>query len=167
MCSDLRADRSRVVGIALRKGCQQRIYGRVIAESLANVNVAVYVTGSKHEAPAQLKRIGAQAMLPEAALLRAPARLRVVGAKHMQNVGRLETRGTIGAPIRINQQRKRDAGLLAKQAGVASVAKTDSGEIGALGPEFVFMVAQLRNMLAAKDSTVMTQEHDNGGTAFP
>ena len=102
MCSDLRADRSRVVGIALRKGCQQRIYGRVISESLANVNVAVYVTGSKHEAPAQLKRIGAQTMLSMACGCRARPGFRVVTSKKMQQVRRLEAGHAIREPIRID-----------------------------------------------------------------
>jgi hypothetical protein len=131
------------------------------------MRVEINVAGAENETAAKLKRIRAQAMLPMAGCGRARPGFRVVTSKKMQQVRRLEAGRTIREPIRIYQQRKRDSGLLAKQAGVASVAKTDSGEIGALGPEFIFMVAQLRNMLAAKDSTVMAEEHDNGGSAFP
>ncbi len=105
------------------------------------MRIEIDVAGTENETAAELKRIRAQAMLSMA--------------------------GAVREPLRIYQQRKRDSGLLAKESSVASVAKTDGGEIGALGPEFIFMIAQLRNMLAAKNSTVMAEEHDNGGTAFP
>jgi hypothetical protein len=125
------------------------------------------VAGTEDETAAELKRIRAQAMLPMAGCGRARPGFRVVASKKMQQVRRLEAGRAIREPLRIDQQRKRDSGLLAKQAGVAGVAKTDSGEIGALGAEFIFMIAQLRNMLAAEDSTVMAEEHDDGGSTFP
>ena len=131
------------------------------------MRVEIDVAGTENETAAELKRIRAQAMLSMASGRRARPGFRVVTSKKMQQVRRLEAGRAIREPIRIHQQRKRDAGLLTKEAGIASVAKTDGGEIGALGAEFFFVVAQLRNMLAAKDSTVMAQEHDNRGTAFP
>jgi hypothetical protein len=131
------------------------------------MRVEIDVAGTENETAAELKRIRAQAMLPMAGCGRARPGFRVVTSEKMQQVRRLESGGAIREPLRIYQQRKRDSGLLAKEAGVASVAKTDGGEIGALRAEFIFMVAQLRNMLAAKDSTVMAEEHDNGGTTFP
>ncbi len=131
------------------------------------MRVEIDVAGTENETAAELKRIRAQAMLPMAGRGRARPGFGVVTSKKMQQVRRLEAGRAIRQPLRIYQQRKRDSGLLAKEAGVASVAKTDGGEIGALGPEFIFMVAQLRNMLAAKDSTVMAEEHDNGGSTFP
>jgi hypothetical protein len=131
------------------------------------MRVEIDVAGTENETSAELKRIRAQAMLPMAGRRRPRPGFRVVTSKEMQQVRRLEAGRAIREPLRIYQQRKRDSSLLAKEAGVAGVAKTDGGEIGALGTEFVFMIAQLRNMLAAKDSTVMAQEHDNGGSAFP
>ena len=131
------------------------------------MRVEIDVAGTENETCAELKRIRAQAMLSMAGGRRTRPGFRVVTSKKMHQVRRLEAGCAIREPIRIYQQRKRDTGLLAKEAGVAGVAKTDSGEIGALGPEFIFMVAQLRNMLAAKDSTVMAEEDDNGGSTFP
>ena len=131
------------------------------------MRVEIDVAGAENETAAELKRIRAQAMLPMASCGRARSGFRVVTSKKMQQIRRLEAGRAIREPLRIYQERKRDSGLLAKLAGVAGVAKTDGGEIGALGPEFIFMVTQLRNMLAAKDSTVMAEEHDNGGTMFP
>lgn len=131
------------------------------------MRVKIDVAGTENETAAELKRIRAQAMLSMAGGGRARPGFGVVTSKQMQQIRRLEAGSAKREPIRIDQQRKSDSGLLTKQAGVAGVAKTDSSEIGALGPEFILMVTQLRNMLAAKDSTVMAQEHDNGGTTFP
>jgi hypothetical protein len=131
------------------------------------MRVEIDVAGTENETAAELKRIRTQAMLPMAGGRSARPGFRVVTSKKMQEIRRLEAGRAIRQPLRIYQQRKCDSGLLAKEAGVASVAKTDGGEIGTLGPEFIFMVTQLRNMLAAKDSTVMAEEHDNGGTTFP
>jgi hypothetical protein len=131
------------------------------------MRVEIDVAGTENETAAELKGIRAQAMLPMAGCCSARPGFRVVTSKQVQKIRRLEAGRAIREPLRIYQQRKRDSGLLAKKAGVARIAKTDGGEIGAFGPEFIFMVAQLRNMLAAKDSTVMAQEHDDGGTTFP
>jgi hypothetical protein len=106
-------------------------------------------------------------MLPMTRGGSARPRLGVVTAQKMQKVRRLQSDGSICKALRIHQQRKCDPGLLAKERGVAHIAKTDRSEIGALGPELLLMVAQLRNMLAAEDSTVMAEEDDNGGAAFP
>jgi hypothetical protein len=131
------------------------------------MRVEIDVAGTENETAAELKWIRTQAMLSMAGGSSARPGFRVVTSKKVQQIRRLEAGRAVREPLRIYQQRKRDSGLLAKQAGVASVAKTDGCEIGALGPEFIFMIAQLRNMLAAKDSTVMAEEHDNGGTTFP
>ncbi len=73
----------------------------------------------------------------------------------------------VGDPFAIDQQRKRDAGLLAKPAGIVHVAQSDRRQPGSGLLEFGFVFAQLRDMLAAEDSTVMPQKDDYGGTALP
>ena len=91
------------------------------------MRVAIDVAGTENETAAELKRIRAQAMLPMAGCGRTHPSFRVVTSKKMQQVRRLESGRAIREPLRIYQQRKSDSGLLAKQAGVASVAKTNSG----------------------------------------
>jgi hypothetical protein len=85
----------------------------------------------------------------------------------MQKIRRLEAGGAIREPSLVHQQRKRYSSLLAKEAGIAHIAETDRSEIGALGSQLLLMVAQLRDMLAAEDSSVVSQEDDHGGPAFP
>ena len=69
--------------------------------------------------------------------------------------------GTIRLPLLVNQQRKRNAGLFAEDAGVAQIAQTNGGEARPLLLEFLLVFAQLRNVLAAKNSAVMAKKgHD-------
>ena len=52
--------------------------------------------------------------------------------------------GTIRLPPLVDQQRKRNAGLFAEDAGVAQIAQTNGGEARPLLPEFPLVFAQLR-----------------------
>ncbi len=131
------------------------------------MSVEIDVAGTENETPSELKRVRAQLMLPMPACLRARPRFRIVTSKQMQKVRRLQACGAIREPLLVDQQRKRDSSLLAKQARVAHIAKADSREIGALGSELPLMVAQLRNMLAAEDSSVVAKEDDHRRAAFP
>jgi hypothetical protein len=131
------------------------------------MSVVVNVAGTEHETAAELKRVRAQLVLPMAGRLRARPGPGVVTSKQMQKIRRLEAGGAIREPSLVHQQRKRYSSLLAKEAGIAHIAETDRSEIGALGSQLLLMVAQLRDMLAAEDSSVVSQEDDHGGPAFP
>ncbi len=131
------------------------------------MSVEIDVAGTENETAAELKGIRAQAMLSMAGGRGARPGFRIVTAKQVQKIRRFEAGRTIREPLRIYQERKCDSSLLAKEASVTKIAKTDCGKIDALGAEFIFMVAQLRNMLAAEDSTVVAEEDDSGGAAFP
>jgi len=71
-----------------------------------------------------------------------------------------ESRSTICLPLVVNQERERDARILAKYSGVVCVAQTDSSQTSAFVAECLLVVAQLRNVLAAEDSAVVTEECD-------
>jgi hypothetical protein len=75
--------------------------------------------------------------------------------------------GTICLPFSIDQKWKCDSSLLAKEFGISCVAQTDGGQPNALVLECRFVVAQLRNMLAAEDSSVVAKEGDHRRLAGP
>ena len=131
------------------------------------MSVEVDVAGTENETPTELKRIRAQPMLPMAGCGSAGPGFRIVTSKQVQKIRRLEAGSTIRTAILVNEQRKCDSSLLAKEASVTNIAKTDCGKIDALGAELILMIAQLRNMLAAEDSAVVAEEDDSGGAAFP
>ena len=78
-----------------------------------------------------------------------------------------ETHSTICLPLGINQKRERDSRLLAKDLGVVCVAQADGGQSSAFIAECLFLVAQLRDVLAAEDSSVVAKEGDHCGVVGP
>ena len=71
-----------------------------------------------------------------------------------------QPRRTVGLPPLVDQQWKCDAALLAKYLGIAQVAEANGGHRSPFATERLFMVAQLRDVLAAEDSAVVTKECD-------
>ena len=72
-----------------------------------------------------------------------------------------QANSAICTPLGIDQKGKRDSGPLAKGLGVVSVAQSDGGQPGAFCAECLFVVAQLRDVLAAEDSSVVAKEGDH------
>src|SRR5258708_15371264 len=62
---------------------------------------------------------------------------------------------------------KRDTGILPEQTCVMTVPQSDGGKRGTLLAEGLLAFAQLRDVLAAKDSSVVPQEYDYGGRGGP
>src|SRR6476661_4756716 len=106
-------------------------------------------------------------MLPESPALRTLPRLRVVRAQQVHQVGSLQTGGAIGPSFFVNQQWELDPGLFAKLLSVLCVAQADDGQLRASAVELSLMLAQLRDVLAAKDSTIVAKENDYGQVRFP
>jgi hypothetical protein len=119
------------------------------------------------EACAQLEGILPEAVLAVAGSLGTMPRFGVLAAEEMEHVPRTQSRSFVSGPFGIDQQRERDAGLLAKQAGIVQVAQSDGSQRGSGLLELVFVFAQLRDMLAAEDSAIVSQEDKYGGLSLP
>jgi len=119
------------------------------------VREAIHLARAEHEAAAQLERILPQVMLPVAGRSRTLARGLVFGAQQVQQVGAAKPNRPVGDALFVNQQRKPDAGLIAKDARIIPVTESDSSQIGAQLAEGGLVFAQLRDVLAAKDSPVV------------
>jgi len=78
-----------------------------------------------------------------------------------------QTCSTICLPLGINQKWEHDSSLLAKDLGVVCVAQADGGQPSAFIAECLFVVAQLRDVLAAEDSSVVAKEDDHCGLVGP
>lgn len=139
----------------------------VIAERLADVDETVDISWSEHEAAAKLERVFAQTVLARADQLGAFARLHVVAAKKVQQVGLFQAEFAISHALIVNEQRKGDVVFLAEEAGVIDVAQADGGHAGSALLELVKMLAQLRDVLAAEDSTIVPEKDDHRGRVSP
>jgi hypothetical protein len=131
------------------------------------VDENVAISRRKDEAGAELERILPEPVLPVAGGPRADPRRGVVAAKEVEQVRRVQSRGFVRRPPGIDQQWERDAGLVAKQSGIVHVPEPDRGQSGAGLFELVVVLAQLRDMLAAEDSAVVSQKDNHGGTFLP
>lgn len=143
------------------QGGQQIFWLGVVAEGFAHMGKAIDVAGSKHKTATELEWIFSQAMLAHSDGLGALAGARVIRAEEVKQVGFFEFDRTIGFTLVIDQQGEGDAGLFAKVASVADVAQTDSDQPGAFLPELLLVFAQLRDVLTAEDSTIVTEKDDD------
>lgn len=127
----------------------------------------VQVAGSENKAAAELEWVFAQTMLADADGFGAFAGLHVVAAKQMQQVGVAQFDGAIGLALFVDQQRESDAGLLAEVLGVTDVAQSDGGKLCAFLENGLLVFAQLRDVFAAEDSTVMAEKNKHGRATGP
>ena len=95
------------------------------------------------------------------------SRFCVVAPEDVKHVSRFQGCGLVGFPFRIDQQWKRDAGLITKEASIMYIAESHRSQRGSGVPEVVLVFAQLRDMLAAKDSAIMPKEDNYGGPVLP
>jgi hypothetical protein len=114
-----------------------------------------------------LKRVLAQFGLAEATRSSALSRRRVITPDYVQEVGALEPGRPIRNPFLIDQQRKHNAGFFAKQTRVIPVPESYGCYVCTRSFEIPFVFAQLRDMLAAEDSAVMTKKRHHRRRLVP
>jgi len=122
----------------------------------------VHVAGAKHETSAELEYIFSQSMLAMPARLRTRTRFRIVSSQQMQDVRLSQSHGAVRPPLLVDQQRKRDAGLFTKCPRIGPIAQPDGCQI-----QLVLVFAQLRDMLAAENSTVVAEKNNHRRRRFP
>ena len=86
---------------------------------------------------------------------------RIVLAEEMEERGFLKTQSAISLPLLVNQKWKGDAGFFAEGTSILGVPQANGGKPRSLVFEFVLVFAQLRDMVAAEDSTIVAKkDHD-------
>jgi hypothetical protein len=131
------------------------------------VGEAVDVARAEDEGAAELEGIAAEFVLMVAGGLGTFATLEIVAAKEVEEVGFAEVGELVGLAVGVDEEGKVDAGFFLEEASVAGVAKADGGEGGIFGAERLLVFAQLRDVLAAEDSTVVAEEYEDSGMRFP
>ena len=127
----------------------------------------VLVAGREYKAAAELQWVLAEAVLFVAGRLGAAAGLHVVTAQQVQQGSVAQADSFICHALFVDQERELDAGFIAEEPGIAHVAQPDGRNVRAFLFEFFFECAQLRDMLPAKNSTVVAQEDHDSGSALP
>lgn len=128
---------------------------------------SVYISRPEDEATTELKRIRPQFLLM---MSTGPCTLSCCGvvlAKKVQKVGRFQLRSVIGLAPFVDEKRKGDACFFAKQPRVIAVAQTNRGQYGSLVSKRLLVLAQLRDVLTAKNSAVVPEEYQDSGMRGP
>ena len=120
---------------------------------------AVHISRPKDKTPSELERIFPQFVLAMPPGFGTLAGKRIILAEEMEERGFLKTQSAISLPLLVNQKWKGDAGFFAEGTSILGVPQANGGKPRSLVFEFVLVFAQLRDMLAAEDSTVVTKEH--------
>jgi hypothetical protein len=122
----------------------------------------IHIARTKHKTPPKLERILPQSVLPMPARFSALPRFRIVLPQQMQDVRLPQSHGQVCHALLVDQQRKRDAGLFTKCPRIRPIPQPDSCEI-----QLVLVFAQLRDMLAAEDSSIVTEKDHHGRRRLP
>ena len=122
---------------------------------------AVHVTWPENETPAKLKRIFSQWVLRMPGGLGACARPGIVLAQQVEQARVPQLQRLVGFAFFVHQQRKADSAFVAEGAGVGAIAKPYRGQASSAFSKCLFVRAQLRDLFAAENSTVVPQEDDH------
>jgi len=131
------------------------------------VREAVHVAGAKNKTSAQLERVLSQFVLRVPGGFGSRSRPGIVFPQKMKQMRALQIHCLISLALFVHQQRKGDSRLFAERAGVGAVAQPDGGKSRSAFAKCRFLDAQLRDVLAAENSTVVAQEHDDGRLPQP
>ena len=154
-------------GASARKCGQNIRNARVVAKRLADMREAVNIAGAKNEACTKLEGIFAEFMLTVARCVGTFARNGVVATQQVKQVRALQFGGAVRGAIHINQKRKRNASLFPECSRIMKIAHPNRSDISSARLDFTLMLAQLRDVLAAKHSAVMAQKNDHGWLRLP
>ncbi len=86
-------------------------------------------------------------------------RRRIVPPQHMKNIRRFQLQRIVRLLLLINQKWERDSCLRSKYFRVLCVSKAHRSQCRTLRSKLLLVRAQLRDVFAAENSTVVSQEH--------
>ena len=128
---------------------------------------AIDISRREDKRAAELEGILAELVLMMAGGAGAIAALEIVAANEMKEIGGAQAGDGVGPALFVDEQGEVDARFFAKDAGVGAIAKADGGEGSAFIQEGPLVFAQLRDVLAAKDSAVVAKKNNDRGIVLP
>ena len=128
---------------------------------------AVHISRTENKTSAELKRILAEFVLVMTRSAGPFAADGIIFSKKMEQIRRAESSGLICLALIVDQKRELDSRFLAKHASVACVTQANGSQRSSFVPEGLFVVAQLRDVFAAKNSSVMAKKDEHRGAAGP
>lgn len=146
------------------KQCRGR---RVVAKGLAEVGEAIDVPWAKDKTPAKLKGIHPQFVLTMPVGPSAATALEIVPAEQVKQIGDPQVCELVGLALFVDEQGEVDPRFFLENACIIAVAKANGCQGSAFVGKGLLVFAQLRDVFAAKDSTIVAKKNDDRGLALP
>ena len=146
------------------KECRGR---RVVTKGLAEVGEAIDVPWAKNEGAAELKRIFPEFVLTMPCRARAIAALEIVAPKYVKHISDSQVGKIVSLALFVNEQGEVDSRLFLENTRIVAIAEANCCEGSAFVEKSLLVLAQLRDMLAAKNSSIVAKKNDDCWLAFP
>jgi len=131
------------------------------------VGETIDIPWAKDEAATQLKGIRPEFVLTVPGGASAVTALEIVAAKYVKHAGDAQIGEFVSLALFVDEQWKVDSRLFLEDSRVVPVAKADGCEGSAFVEEGLLVFAQLRDVLTAKNSSIVAQKNDDFGLALP
>ena len=159
--------KSQAASSATIEGGEERRGSCVVAEGLAEVGEAIDIPRAEDEAAAKLKWIQPKFVLTMAGGAGAIAALEIIAAKNVKHIGLTQVGNGVRLAMFVDEQREVDSRFFLENAGIVAVAKADGREGGTFVEEDLLVFAQLRDVLTAKNSSIVTKKNDDSRFVLP
>ncbi len=131
------------------------------------MSIHVAVSRTKHKTSSKLKRVLASSVLPVSCGTSARPRFGVVASKQMQKAAGLKLCRPVSNSLLIHQQRKSNPTLFPEELCVSRIAQPYRRKLSPRIGEITLMLAQLRDVLTAENSPIMTKKNEHRRTPLP
>jgi hypothetical protein len=147
--------------------CREDLFDRRMVPCLAtHVLVGQVSTGTDHEYAPELPRVTLHAGLPRARAKSSQGIERHPWRKQL-DAATTEACGAVGTKLRIHEERAIQLEVLTEGGRKVRSAVPDDDQLGSPGTNIIYLVSQLLDLLAAKQSTKVTDEDQHDRTFFP
>jgi hypothetical protein len=131
------------------------------------VGEAIDVSWAKNEAAAKLKRIQPKFVLTMPCGASAITALEIVAAKYVKHIGDTQVGEFVGLALFVDEQGEVDSRFFLENARIVAVAKADGCQGSAFVEKGLLVFAQLRDVLTAKNSSIVAEKNDDRRLALP
>jgi hypothetical protein len=128
---------------------------------------AIDVPRAEDEAAAQLKRIQPKFVLTMTRGAGAIAAFEIIATKNVKYIGVIQVGDGVRLALLVDEQREIDSGFFLENAGIAAITKTDGSEGSTFVEEGLLVFAQLRDVLTAENSSIVTKKNDDSRGVLP
>ena len=128
---------------------------------------AIDIPRAEDEAAAKLKWIQPKFVLTMAGGAGATAALEIIAAKNVKHIGVTQVGDGVRLAMFVDEQREVDSRFFPENARIVAVAKADGREGRAFVEEGLLVFAQLRDVLTAKNSSIVAKKNDHSRFVLP